>query len=185
MGNTLIDIVMRAATERWCVQPYCTTCGARQYRKALWDLGNDGLDNALAELEPVILVREERWQDALLVAIIDVGSISRLEAVLGSWLPRISTNIEFADFVLFKIVRRFPSGNNIRKAWIGQCITLAKEKKNLSLIESLLLTLGKKALEYPEIIDMAKGFAIESKQIRRVLRNSCGIDSCQGSLLDE
>lgn len=35
--NALHELLNTARDRRWCVQPYCTTCGARDYRKAIRD----------------------------------------------------------------------------------------------------------------------------------------------------
>ena len=40
----------------------------------------------------------------------------------------------------------------------------------------LFLTLGERALVHCELMDMARGFAKESAQMRRVLKNACNID---------
>lgn len=159
---------------------HCTTCGAHEYRKALRQLGGEaggGLANALAELSPSELAKEPGWQDALLIAIRDLPFSLQLEGVLEAWLPKIREDILFSDFVLFKIVKYVPVESDIRKQWISECILLAQESRRFSLIESLLLVFGKDGLHHTELIDIAKEYARSSKQMRRVLRNACGIES--------
>jgi len=179
MSNLLIDIIRTAHTHKWCTTPYCTTCGARDYRQALKKLGGElggDLASALAELSPSEVTKEHSWQDALLVAIIDLPFSLQLEGVLKAWLPKLHEDIDFSDFVLYKIVRYIPKENDIKKEWIDNCIVMAKANKNFSLIESLLLVLRKRSFEYPELIEIAKEYAKSSSQMRRVLRNACGIE---------
>lgn len=75
MSNPLLDIIKKAHEQKWCTTPYCTTCGAHDYRNALKDLAvplGGGLANALAEINPQNLTPIPNWQDAILVAIIDL-----------------------------------------------------------------------------------------------------------------
>jgi hypothetical protein len=179
MSNSFIDIIRTAHAHKWCTTPYCTTCGARDYRQAPKKLGGElgsGLTNALAELNPSELTKEHNWQDALLIAVIDLPLSLQLEGVLKAWLSKLHDDIAFSDFVLYKIVRHIPNENYIKKEWIDNCIVMAKGNKNFSLIESLLLVLGKSLLEYPELMEIAKEYAQSSSQMRRVLQNACGIE---------
>ena len=179
MSNTFIDIIREAHTHKWCTTPYCTTCGAQDYRKALRNLGEvaeGGLAAALADLNPSQLVKENNWQDALLVAVIDLPLSHQLEDIIKAWLAKFNDDIGFADFVLFKIIPCLSTQSAIRQEWINKSIALAKDTRNFSLIESLLLILKKDSLENPELIETAKDYAKTSRQMKRVLRNSCGID---------
>ena len=179
MSDTFIDIIRVAHTNKWCTTPYCTTCGAQDYRNALRNLGEeaeDGLAAVLANLKPSQLVKEYNWQDALLVAVMDLQSSLQLESIINAWLPNINEDIGFSDFVLYKIVPFLSAQSTIRQRWINQSIALAKCMKNFSLIESLLLILKKESLQYTELIEDAKVYAKSSKQMRRVLRNSCGVE---------
>ena len=159
--------------------PYCSTCYAHDYRQALKQLGGelgDGLANALAALSPSELTRQYEWRDALWIAIIDLPSPLQLEGVVKAWLPKFYENLRFSDFVLYKIIRYLPKENAIRKEWTDKCILLAKDNKDFSLVESLLLVLRNASFEHPELIEIAKEHAKSSCQMRRVLRNACGIE---------
>lgn len=104
MSNPLLDIIKKAHEQKWCITPYCTTCGARDYRNALKELAGPlggGLANALAEINPQDLTSIPNWQDALLVAIIDLPISLQTEGVLKAWLPKTTDNIFFADFAVF------------------------------------------------------------------------------------
>jgi|JFJP01.1.fsa_nt_gi hypothetical protein len=178
MSNPVIDIIRTAHANKWCTTPYCTTCGAMEYRQALKKIGGDlggGLANALAELNPSELTKEHSWQDALLVAVIDLPFSIQLEGVLKAWLPKLHDDMDFSDFVLYKIVRFISKENDIRNEWIDNCIETAGNHYHFSMIESLLLVLKKKIIEYPVIVKIATEFAMSSRQMRRVLQNACGI----------
>src|SRR4030067_1542824 len=172
MSNSLLDIIKKAHEQKWCTTPYCTTCGAHDYRNALKELAGPlggGLANALAEINPQDLSSIPNWQDTLLVAIIDLPISLQTESVLKAWLPKAIDNIFFADFALFKIVRYLPKDNEIKNRWIEHCMTVALSTKNFSLIESLILVLGQDTLNHPDLITIAKECAKTSAQMRRVL----------------
>ncbi len=178
MDNPFIAIVRAAYNNDWCTKPYCTTCGAREYRQELRKLGGDlggNLANALSELNPTELTEILNWQDALLLALMNLSISGQLVGVLDAWLPKINDDISFTDFVLYKVVRRLPTGHETRNRWIDNCSSLAISSKSFSLIESLILVLGRNSLEHQELIDLAKGYAKHSNQMRRVLRNVCGL----------
>jgi hypothetical protein len=178
MTNAFIETIRTANDQKWCTKVYCTTCGAHDYRKALQKLGGElggGLANVLAELNPSELTKEHGWQDALLLTIHDLPLSLQLRSVLKSWLPKIHEDVDFSDFVLFKIIRNMPGENDVKKEWIARCIMLVQGTKDFSLTESLLLVLKKESLKYPVLMKIAIDHAESSRQMRRVLQNVCGI----------
>lgn len=179
MSNPLLDIIRKAQEQKWCVTPYCTTCGSREYRNSLKNLaGTLGgeLANALADINPEELPSIQHWQDALLIAIIDLPISLQVEGVLKAWLPKANNNLFFADFALYKVVRQFPKDNETRNLWIGNCMATALNTKNFSLIESLILVLQQDTLNYPDLIAIATKYAKTSAQMRRVLHNACNLN---------
>jgi hypothetical protein len=181
MSNKFIESINIAQENKWCTTPYCTTCGAHEYRQHLRDLRDidcalsEGLVEALSSLNPAELTKIDRWRNPLLVAIIDLNW--QREQILEAWLPKIRDEIAFTDFVLFKIIRNCSEESNVIKEWIKACLVLAKEANSFSLTESLLLVLGKSSLDHAELIEQAKEFAKTSHQMRRVLRNTCQIET--------
>jgi hypothetical protein len=64
MSNLLYDIIKKAHEQNWCMTPYCTTCGAREYRNLLKDLAGplgSGLANALADINPHDIASIPNW----------------------------------------------------------------------------------------------------------------------------
>ncbi len=178
MSNPFLQLVKKANDLNWCTQPYCTTCGSLEYRNQLKKLsGKLGgqLSNALSELDPNEITKIDNWRGALEIAFIDLPFSLQAEGLLESWFKSIRENIDFTDFVLFKIINCFPSENQIRKRWISECLNIALEKKYFSLVESLILVLGKDTLKYPELLELSKEFAASSNQMKRVLLNACNI----------
>ena len=177
MGNPFVSIVAEASAKNWCVRPYCTTCGSREYRAALAQLAGPlggPLCDALCTLSPDELTRFPRWDEALEVAIGDIPLGLQVEAVLNAWLPRVGLRPEFDDVVLFRIVRSLSDGSPTRRNWVRAAVPGAVKTKNHSLIETLVLVLGPGANRFPELITVASELAIESKQMSRVLRNVLG-----------
>ena len=175
MSNPLNEIIYKAHEQNWCVTPYCTTCGSREYRNALRELSGPlggGLANALADIDLQEISLLPNWQDALLVAIMDLPISQQVEDVLNAWLPKISGHVALADLILHKIVRYMRKDNVTRNNWIEHCIDIAINSRNYSLIESLLLVLRREAWDYRKLIAIAKEYSYSSVQMDRVLRNS-------------
>lgn len=171
MSNFFIESIKTAKENKWCTTPYCTTCGAVEYRQYLRDYEDDvrgGVVEALLDLNPSELTKIHNWQDPLLLAMIDLNW--QRESILKSWLTKIDEDVAFTDYVLFKIIKNCPRENATIKDWIMACLILEKEINSFSLTESLLLVLGKSSLDHKELIEHAKIFAESSSQMRRVLR---------------
>jgi hypothetical protein len=177
--NPFLEIVRTANELSWCTKPGCTTCGAREYRQALAALAGPlgaGLLSALVDIEPRDLAGMPNWQDPLLVAVMDLPFNGQVDDVLEVWLPHLAVDIAFADFVLFRIVRRMSPDNPVRARWIDGCRELALETRDFSLVESLILVLGSAALLDADLISVASEHAEHSAQMQRVLRNACGLN---------
>ena len=174
--NPYISILQAAEIKNWCVTPYCTTCGAREYRRALARLAGPlggPLTKALCVLEPRAAMRFSSWDDALEIALRDLPF--GLSIVLDAWLPRVGQVVRFDDVVFYRIVRHLRS-SDVRNQWIEVLVPLAIERNDFSLIESLLLTLRRDAVRFPALVATATTLAERSDQMSRVLRN-CGLSS--------
>ena len=179
-SNAFIRVLSKAKEQNWCTQSFCTTCGAKDFRSALRDVGGElggPLADALAGVDLDELTSFLDWDDALVIAIRDLPSAGQATALLESWLERAEQNIRFFDVVLYKLVRYLPERNSVRQKWIEKAVFLSIQTCDFSLIESLLLTLRERAHTYRQLIDIARGFAESSKQMRRVLRNACKLEN--------
>lgn len=157
--------------------PYCTTCGSHDFQHALSDMAGVVGEILFAELRGLdvkTFTGVRRWRDALLIALINFPW--RADELLTAWLPQLSANVDFSDVVLYEIARRMPEGSNSRSKWIAGCLSLAASSNSFSLIESLVIVIGPKSLEHPELMELAKQHANNSTQMQRVLRNICKIE---------
>lgn len=177
MSNPLLSIIAQAHEQGWCTEPYCSTCGSLDYRKRLKQLAGDlggPLANALDEIDIAELTALPNWSGALQIAFIDLP-LGRLQAegALRRWLPQLPNHVDFADQVLFRIVRYLSSTSELKAKWIDVCVDIATKTKNHSLVETLILVLESKATEYPALLEAATAHAKVSRQMRRVLNNKC------------
>lgn len=177
-ANPFIELLRRAEEQNWCVQPYCTTCGARDFRSALREISGElggPLVDALADLNLNELTSYAKWDDAIVIAVRTLPLSSQVISLLEAWLSRAIENVRFFDVVLFKFVRHLPEKYTIKEQWITKGISIAVRTKDFSLTESLILILRDKAVQHEQLIQLAKQFAADSKQMRRVLKNACKI----------
>lgn len=175
MSNPVLDAMREANERQWCVSLYCTTCGALDYRKRLRESGGPlgaHLVDHLAAIDIDELMAIPRWQEALVIAVIDTPFVG---VALEAWLAKAKGNIRFADETLYNIIRSVSSREGIRIKWVNVCMAMAIESKDFSLVESLVLVLGRDSMKYPELIDVAMAHAKRDVQMRRVLFNACGL----------
>ena len=178
MSNQLLDIIMEGSKRRWCMTPYCTTCGALEYRNKLKELAGPfggPLVDALEDVDIDELTSLPQWQDGLLVAVIDLPISIQIDGILRAWLPKAIGNIRFSDYVLFKIARYLPRQSDTRRAWTNACMAMAVDSNDFSLVESMILVLGKDAKNHAELMTIAAEHAKASGQMRRVLLNACNV----------
>lgn len=179
MSNPLIDIMKEGNERQWCMRYHCTTCGAREYREKLKELGGPlggPLADALSQIDIQELVAIPDWENGLLIAITDLPMMSmHVEKMLKAWIPQIPGNIYFADHILFYLVKYLPGGSRIKTDWINSSIAAAVETKDSSLTESLLFVLGNQAEDHSELITIAKEVAGYSPKVKRALRKKCNI----------
>jgi hypothetical protein len=179
-ANLFLETLRRAAEQNWCVQPYCTTCGARDFRSALCAIGGElggPLADVLADVNVAELTSLAKWDDAIEIAVRDLPLPSQATSLLESWLSRAEENVRFFDVVLYKLVRYLPEEHPVRAQWIANGIAFAVQTGDFSLVESLILPLRGKAVQHEQLMRLAKQFAAESKQMKRVLRNACNVET--------
>jgi len=182
-NNLFLETLRQATEHNWCIQPDCTTCGARDFRSALHALGGalgESLANALASVNLDELMSLSNWDYAIEIAVRDLPLPGQATSLLEFWLLRADENIRFFDVVLYKLARYLPQEHPVRTQWITKGISLALQTQDFSLIESLILVLRGKAVQYEQLITLAEQFAGESKQMQRVLRNACNIETESG-----
>jgi len=178
MGNPLIEIMKEGIKHKWCMSINCTTCGSLDYRRKVQELaGSLGgpLSNALEDLDINELTSLSKWQEGLVIAVLDLPMPMQRDSALKAWLPNLAGHPRFADYILFRLVRYLSSESETRRKWISKCISMAVENSDSSLIESLLLVLRKEAIQHPDLITVASSMAKTSQQIRRVLFNVCNL----------
>ncbi len=172
MSNIFVDLVKKAALHKWCVRPYCTTCGCREFRNALQNNGREWV-STLSAIDPADLYGLPDWGDALTLAFIDLPlGQAQIGSILSVWFTKIDAHIRFADTALFRVVRNLPAKHEMREKWIDKCVELALRTRDFSLTETLMLVLGKDASKYPLLVEFAKSCSKQSPQMKRVLCNT-------------
>ena len=176
MMNRYLSILNRAEKLGWCVKPYCTTCGAQQFRDALNSFGGDNnhqLAQALATLDLDDLMQHRSWHNGLRLALDEIRDPLVMDSILTSWLPHLRHHIPVADLVLFYFVRRgalfAPMSEEILKRWIGVCTSIAIRTRNESLLESLVYVLGSKVAAVSELSKVIAAESLTSDKIALAL----------------
>lgn len=177
--NSFIETLRNANQQRWCVKPFCTTCGAQDFRAALRKLAGangKGLVEALSSLDLSELRTLSEWDDAIRLALGEINQAPHMDEVLRAWLPHLQENIALADVVLFYFVKRgalfAPMSVEILRVWIDACVKLAVETRNESLLESLVYTLGARVKSYADLNAVIALISSSSSKIRLAQQRS-------------
>ncbi len=126
--NRFLNILEIARDNKWCMNLYCTTCGATEFRAAMKQLG-DGLADELASLDLSALTEMPNWDEMLRLVLDDFRKADLMDRVLTAWLPQLDRHIWVADLILFYYVRRgsinAPMSIEVLQRWRDKCIDLA------------------------------------------------------------
>ena len=165
--NHFLQIVTNAERKNWCVQPWCTTCGARDFRTAVASIAD--LQTALESIDLDELTSYRNWCDALRVTAIDYRISIDWGRILSSWLPYAKKHIDFADHILYYIIKYVSYDRQTHAAWLSTCVKLALRTKHTSLLESLVRTHGRELLKYNDLITMAFESSVHSPCLKDAL----------------
>lgn len=172
MNNEFAQLVKKASELNWCVRIYCTTCGNKEFRNALEQIGCGNsfeFVQKLADLDIKEYVGLRGWDDCLRIAFLYLPFPGQHEKVLNAWIAKLDGEIRFADVVLFYVVRTLPLGKEVGKSWISACIALATPSKDESLVESLVWVLRSELSLYEALLNLAKNMSATSFKVRRAL----------------
>ena len=151
--ESFLDLLTKAEKEQWCVQPFCTTCGARDFRTRLAEIKSLGDD--LRKTHPLELLQHPSWSDALRITAYDFRFSIDWDSILQSWLLEASEDVIFLDHVFFYLLSKVPCKTATHEKWVAACISVALSSKSPSLLESLIRVLGASAANHPKLIAAA------------------------------
>ncbi len=166
MGSFL-DLLAKAEKNNWCVQPFCTTCGARDFRTALSEI--ESLGNDLRKTHPHELLEHHSWADALRITAYDFQFTIDWDSILQSWLIEAGENVIFLDHVFFYLIANVPCKTTTHEKWADVCKATALSSKNPSLLESLIRVLGTSAVNCPELIEVALEISVANYRLHQAL----------------
>ncbi len=172
MATTFPEIVTQAATNRWCVRPWCTTCANHDFRRALESLDDGTGERLTSELSSMSLadyVTIPDWDDAVRVAFLRLPWPGQRERILDAWLAQPDAPVRLIDVAFYHIVRHYGDGE-LRRRWITTCIDRALATRNGSLTESLLWILGPGISSEPRLLELALQLADSYPPIRKPLK---------------
>ncbi|TVL96557.1 MAG: hypothetical protein CV087_23680 [Candidatus Brocadia sp. WS118] len=153
MKNYFLEVLNDAVLNKWCVQPWCTTCGASDFRTAVAAISDIQSDLENVDLRQLISYRQ--WCNALRITAADRMFTINWGRILSLWLPYAREHIDFADHILYYLVNNVPCEGRIRDEWVAACVELAVLNEHVSLLESLVRILGENSGKYPELIPTA------------------------------
>ena len=167
MKNHFHHVVADAERNNWCVRPWCTTCGAHDFRTAVASIAD--LQTALESIDLDELTSHRDWCDALRVTAIDHRISIDWGRILSSWLPYAQGHIDFADHVFYYLVNYVPCDRQTRATWQAICVDLALRTKDVSLLESLVRTCGPESANYNDLITAALEQSTRSPRLKDAL----------------
>ena len=169
-SNRVIQLVREAKSRDWCVKPFCTTCGNRDFRQALKTVPD--LTTELVGLDIDDLGRIPCGVDCLTI-IMQTQDVE-WDSILATWMPRVADNVRLADAVLFRVIGRLMPFQRTQtmQNWIQSCIELACKTKDTSLVESLVYVIGVRGEgieERPDFLAVARDVGEHDDRVRRAL----------------
>jgi hypothetical protein len=159
-SGLFLGLLAEAEQKEWCVRFFCTTCGARDFRTRLKNIGPTALIEDLRKTNPYEILKHQGWTDALRITEHDFGITMDWDSILQSWLSEIQRSesyeyITFLDYVLFHLLWHVPRQAETYKQWLDACVAAAISSRDPSLLESLIRVLGTDTATYPKLLETA------------------------------
>ena len=183
--NRFVEAVATAQKEKWCVAPWCTTCGHQDFRAATTriDDGTTNLTKELCDLPIAELTKYHGWVDCLRSVFERSHPITHkgMVTVLETWCNTPDTlesgAIRFCDVVLFYGVRRLILEPDLRRRWIEKCERMALATHDESLVESMIYVLGSAVRKHHGLFSLAEKLSANSTKIASALAKNRPADS--------
>jgi hypothetical protein len=130
---------------------------------------NEHLADELSELSVLEFMKLPNWMNILRMSFYFISDNKLRSAVLEKWYASYSENSILTDFVIFYVIRAYPINTDIYDAWIKNGILQVKHNRDISLLETLILTLGNKMSDDEELLAIATYVSMSTPTINRLL----------------
>lgn len=87
--------------------------------------------------------------------------------ILEYWINRKDLKTDILDHLYFYIVKYYLN-NKVGQIWISKCIDTAINEKNISLTESIILSLKERSKNYLKLTNLIAELYIQSSTIQRL-----------------
>lgn len=196
ISNRFLELAT-AADFSYCGEPgYCTKCLWRFHRDFINPIeqvrGEPLTDLTKVSLHEFLLFRGWRehlsdelltlpisefrklkyWDGHLRTAFFCLRDRDLQALVLQRWLQTFGSDIRFADLVVFHFVKPAHVGTEVGDAWVQAAIALAEQSRDISLVESLVWTLGRSASPHPRLLTLATELGQHSPSITKALNET-------------
>ena len=162
------ELIKIAKSKKWCISSSCTTCRCFQFREAIKLMLNidkekfiDSIYNTKFSKNSSFFFVESVMQ--LFVVLKEEEKIKILEY----WINRKDLNTDILDHLYFYIVKYYLN-NKVGQIWISKCIDTAINEKNISLTESIILSLKERSKNYLKLTNLIAELSIQSSTIQRL-----------------
>ena len=168
---TFDELLQHAAENKWCVQTFCTTCGSTDFRKALESSiseNEEAFVQSTCEFQFDRISSYHEFTAAVYHVFNQLRSSDGHFKILDYWIERPDLPVRVADYLFFYIVRSY-SRSETGKRWLSKCIELAEKEKDISLTETLILSLRSRAQNHESLILLATELSTQSKKISNLI----------------
>ena len=155
-----------------------------EFQKNLKEIAGPRGDTLAKALEGMDLARftgYPEWPNILRHAFQYLRTPEQGDRILRQWLPLLPRYLRVADVVLFYIVRPgvlfAPMSIEVHREWITQSVEIAIRSKDVSLLESLVYTLGKRIDQYASLRDLVDATCTSSPKLKNALKKTGVISS--------
>ena len=164
-----LDSTLLKRASNHCNENFCSTCGGiaghikHNIDKQMLTL----IDKVLAEMEPSELYKFGTWKE-----VVRFLSPQVYEHLLNLKKREIDLNDpKDVNKYLSESRNELSLNNPSFNATVYQGIKLAVKSQDISLVETLILILDEKAMDYPQLIDIAINLSRSDYRLQRVLYN--------------
>lgn len=133
--------------------------------------------NELLTLPIKELIKLKAWPEIIRMVFHVLPPTKPHNLILRKWLLEVEDNVRVTDVLLFYVVRKTQIDPDIYEAWVQKAIGLAVQSRDVSLVESLILTVNDSISKYRWLLDLATELSQESLATKMALTKMAGCNA--------
>ena len=162
------ELIELAKINKWCVSSSCTTCRCIEFRNAVKQMQYFNREEFMHSIKNTKFGKHGNFYfvESTIQLFRELKNKEKI-VILEYWINRKDISSNLLDYIFFYIAKYYLN-NNIGQIWLKKCIDIAVKEKNISLTESLILSLKEGSKNYTKLTNLISELNFKSNIIEKL-----------------